>query len=96
MIAAPTGRGRPICGWACICKPGPGVDFDDHAPLRLQGPADVRGHQVDSGHIQSDHAGGQHGQRGGVGMELIGHVGRVFAVVCMITRAAAAGIESAV
>ncbi len=46
---------------------GAGVDFDHDAALALQRPADVQGHDVDTGNVEADnpgrldHAGGDFG-----------------------------------
>ena len=37
-------------------KTRPGIDLDDRATLFLQRARDVFGHQVDTGHVQADHA----------------------------------------
>ena len=75
MIASPTGRGLPRRGLQVHPQARAGVDFDDHAPLFFQRTADVRGHDVDAGHVQADHRGRFDRAGGDFRMDPIGHVG---------------------
>ena len=55
-IASPTGARRAAGRLQVHPQARRSVDFDDHAALLLQRPADVVGDDVDAGDVQADHA----------------------------------------
>ncbi len=51
-----------------------GIDFDDHAVLFLQRPADVLRDHIDAGDVETDHLRGLHRPGGDLGMHVLGDV----------------------
>ena len=61
-------------GFAVHQETRAGIDFDDSAALLQQRAGDVLRHDVDARDIESDHPGGQGGNGGHIGVDLVGDV----------------------
>ena len=68
-MASPTGRGVPADGSRCMRRPGAALTSTMTPPCSSSGSADVRGHHVDAGDVQSDDLGGLDGAGGDLGMD---------------------------